>query len=87
MNENIKLSAQNISKTGNGAYTAELSAEMMTEAGVHWTLTGHSERRKLFGETDVDVGIKTKRALDHGMNVIACVGGDESLGEAQGYEV
>ena len=60
--------------TGNGAYTNEHSAEMIKEAGINWTLTGHSERRTLFGETDQDVALKTKRALDHGISVIACIG-------------
>ena len=81
------MSTQDVSGTGNGAYTAELSAEMVRDAGVNWTLTGHSERRQLFGESDEDVGVKTARALDHGMNVIACVGGGGVAGEAQAYEV
>ena len=51
-NSDVKVSTQNISLTGNGAFTGELSAEMIKEAGIHWTLTGHSERRTLFGETD-----------------------------------
>ena len=73
-NPDVKVSTQNISLTGNGAYTNEHSAEMIKEAGINWTLTGHSERRTLFGETDQDVALKTKRALDHGISVIACIG-------------
>merc|ERR1712046_200379 len=42
--------------------------------GLKWTLTGHSERRTLYGESDQDVAKKTKRALDHGMTVLACIG-------------
>ena len=73
-NQNVHVATQNVSLTGNGAFTGELSAEMIKEAGVNWTLTGHSERRTLFGETDNDVGAKTRRALDHGISVIACIG-------------
>ena len=42
--------------------------------GIKWTLTGHSERRTLYGESDQDVAKKTKRALDFGMTVLACIG-------------
>ena len=73
-NPAVHVATQNISLTGNGAFTNEHSAEMIKEAGIHWTLTGHSERRTLYGETDADVGAKTKRALDHGISVIACIG-------------
>ncbi|RLO02213.1 hypothetical protein DYB28_004346, partial [Aphanomyces astaci] len=72
----IQVSAQNVSLTGLGAYTGEIAAEHLV---VQWTLTGHSERRALYGETDFVVAEKTKRALDHGLNVILCVG--ESLDE------
>lgn len=46
------MSAQNISQYKNGAYTGELSAEMLNDAGIIWTILGHSERRHVFGETD-----------------------------------
>ena len=49
---NVHVGAQNLSLTGNGAYTGELSAEMLSDMGIRWTLTGHSERRTLYGETD-----------------------------------
>lgn len=78
----VQVSTQNISLTGNGAFTGEHSAEMIKEAGINWTLTGHSERRTVFGETDNEVGLKTKRALDHGISVIACIG--ELLDEREG---
>lgn len=73
-NSNVHVAMQNMSLTGNGAYTGEFSAEMIKDMGVSWTLTGHSERRSLFGETDADVGAKTKRAIDHGFSVLACIG-------------
>eukprot|EP00600_Ochromonadales_sp_CCMP1393_P005139 CAMPEP_0174963914 /NCGR_PEP_ID=MMETSP0004_2-20121128/5588_1 /TAXON_ID=420556 /ORGANISM="Ochromonas sp., Strain CCMP1393" /LENGTH=238 /DNA_ID=CAMNT_0016212579 /DNA_START=99 /DNA_END=815 /DNA_ORIENTATION=- len=63
--------------TGYGAYTGELSADMLADAGVNWTLTGHSERRVGFGfdgETSHVVGVKTKNAVDKGISVMACIG-------------
>lgn len=47
---------------------------MIKDMGIKYTLTGHSERRTLFGESDEDVAKKTKVALDHGMTVLACIG-------------
>ena len=70
----VNVSAQNVSLTGMGAYTGETSVEHLQDLGCNWTITGHSERRALFGESDQDVADKTKRAVDHGMNVIACCG-------------
>ena len=61
---NVSVATQNISLTGNGAYTGELSVEMVKDMGLLHTLTGHSERRTLYGETDADVAKKTKLALD-----------------------
>lgn len=71
---NVQLGCQNISLTGNGAYTGEFAAPMIKDMGINWTLTGHSERRTLFGESDADVGLKTKLGLDAGLSVIACIG-------------
>ena len=73
-NRNVQLAAQNVSLTGPGAYTGEHSAEMIKDMGVNWTLTGHSERRSLFNETDTDVATKTKCALKIGMKVFLCIG-------------
>ena len=64
-----------------GAFTGELSGAMVQDAGIKYTLTGHSERRALYGESDEDVAKKTKVALDHGMTVLACIG--ESLQERE----
>ena len=64
-------------KTGYGAMTGEMSAEMLVDSGISWTLTGHSERRVGFGfagETSHVVGVKTKNAIDAGMSVMACIG-------------
>ena len=71
---NVCVATQNLSLTGNGAYTGEFSTEMVTDAGITHTLTGHSERRTLYGESDQDVAAKTKVALDAGLTVLACIG-------------
>jgi len=71
-------------KKGYGAMTGEMSAEMLVDSGIKWTLTGHSERRVGFGfpgETSEVVGIKTKNAVDAGMSVMACIG--EMLADRQ----
>lgn len=63
--------------SGFGAYTGEISAQMLLDSGVQWTLTGHSERRIGFGipgETNELVGRKTAVAVQAGMSVIACIG-------------
>ena len=74
----IATSAEDVAfTTGYGAYTGEMTADMLTDAGIKWTLTGHSERRVGFGypgETSEVVGIKTKNAIDKGMSVMACIG-------------
>ena len=77
----VEVASQNISLTGNGAFTGELSAEMVAESGVKWTLVGHSERRQKYGETDKDVAQKAKNALDQGLSVILCIG--ETLEERE----
>jgi len=67
-----------------GAYTGEISPDMLVDSGIKWALTGHSERRVGFGypgETSTVVGHKTKNAIDTGMSVIACIG--EMLADRQ----
>jgi triosephosphate isomerase len=71
---NVNVAMQNISLTGDGAYTGEYSAAMIKDMGIKYTLTGHSERRTLYGETDEDVAKKTKLAVDNGFTVLACIG-------------
>jgi triosephosphate isomerase (TIM) len=68
------VSAQDVSQYGRGAYTGNVTADQLTDIGIKWTLTGHSERRSLFGETDQDVAVKTKIAIENGMNVMVCIG-------------
>jgi len=77
--QGIHVGCQNISLTGNGAFTGEIAAHMIKDMGVDWCLTGHSERRGLYGEDDRDMALKTKFGLDNGMSVMACIG--ESLVE------
>lgn len=70
----VNAMAQDVSQYGKGAYTGNITADQLTDAGIKWTLTGHSERRTLFHETDEDVALKTKIALENGMNVMLCIG-------------
>ncbi|MCB2154588.1 triose-phosphate isomerase [bacterium] len=78
---NVMLGAQNlytVEKDGklvmNGAYTGEVSAEMLADAGVQWVILGHSERRQYFGETDASVNAKVRAAWAAGVKTIICVG-------------
>ena len=66
--------AQDVSQYKRGAYTGNITADQLANIGVSWTMTGHTERRSLFNESNEDVAIKTKIALDNGLKVIACVG-------------
>ena len=66
--------AQNVHWEPQGAYTGEVSPEMLVELGVRGTLVGHSERRQLFGESDETVARRARAALHAGLGVIACVG-------------
>ena len=71
---NIKVGAENCHFEKSGAFTGEISADMLTEMGVEYVIIGHSERRQYFGETDVTVNKRTKAAIAAGLNVILCVG-------------
>jgi len=66
--------AQNVHWEPTGAYTGEVSPSMLLELGVEGALVGHSERRRLFGDSDEMVARRTRAALEAGLTVIACVG-------------
>ena len=70
----IKLGAQNVHWEASGAYTGEVSAEMLKDLGVTHVIIGHSERRQYFGETDATVNRRTKAALAAGLVPLVCVG-------------
>lgn len=77
----IKLGAQNLHWEENGAYTGEISPSMLEELNVEYVIIGHSERRQYFNESDETVNKKTKKALEHGLKPIVCLG--ESLEERE----
>ena len=70
----ITYGAQDVSAHDAGAYTGEVSATMLEKLGCTWVVVGHSERREYHGEDDELVSRKAKKALEHGMNPIVCVG-------------
>ena len=70
----IRLGAQNCHWAKSGAFTGEISAQMLAELGVCYVILGHSERRQYFGETDATVNARLKAALDEGLRAIVCVG-------------
>lgn len=71
---NIGVAAQNCHWATSGAFTGEVSAEMLKEMGAGYVIIGHSERRTYFGDTDVTVQQRVRAALDQGLTVILCVG-------------
>jgi triosephosphate isomerase len=80
----VRLAAQNIHWEDKGAFTGEVSAPMLKDAGCRYVIIGHSERRQYFGETDAWVNRKIKAALKSGIIPIVCIG--ESLGERESGE-
>ncbi|HEX2731948.1 MAG TPA: triose-phosphate isomerase [Polyangiaceae bacterium] len=77
----VEVSGQNMHQAANGAFTGEISAEMLKAAGCRWVILGHSERRQYFGETDQSVQDKTRAAFAAGLGPIVCVG--ETLAERE----
>ena len=81
---NIHVGTQNVHWAKSGAFTGELSAEMLKKSGVEYVIIGHSERRQYFGETDATVNQRVLAAVEAGLKVILCVG--EKLEDRQaGY--
>jgi len=70
----IGLGAQTMCEAERGAYTGEVSPDMLLDCGASWVILGHSERRALCGETDAGVNRKVHAALHHGITPIVCVG-------------
>ena len=78
----LKVATQNMHTVPTkGAYTGEVSAQMLKDAGCDFVILGHSERRQYFGETDAGVNHKAKVALAHGLTPIICIG--ETLAERE----
>ncbi len=71
---NVAIAGQNVSWSKEGAFTGEVSAPMLAEAGCRYVIIGHSERRQLFGDTDDSVAKKTIAALEARLTPILCVG-------------
>lgn len=78
---NLHVGAENVHFEKSGAFTGEISADMLVDLGVKYVITGHSERRQYFAETDETVNKRTRAALAAGLKVIVCVG--ESLAERE----
>ncbi|KKO47261.1 triosephosphate isomerase [Arsukibacterium ikkense] len=81
VSEHFSLGAQNISEHQQGAYTGELSAGLLLEAGASFVLLGHSERRQYYAETDALVCAKLQQAVAAGLTPVLCIG--ETLAERQ----
>lgn len=71
---NIHVGAENVHFEKSGAFTGEISADMLTDLGVEYVVIGHSERRQYFGETNATVNKRVRAALDAGLRPIVCVG-------------
>ena len=74
----IMLGAQNVHYAESGAYTGEVSAEMLKQSGCDFCIVGHSERRQNFKESNAFIGKKIKALLKHGVKVVLCVGESQS---------
>ena len=82
---NVKLGAENFYIEDKGAYTGEISAPMLKEAGVQYIIIGHSERRDIFGENDILINQKVKKAFASGLSPILCCGESLALRKAGTY--
>ena len=75
LKKDFSVAIQNIWKESKaGAWTGEITADLVVDFGLKWVILGHSERRSLLQETNEDIALKIKIALESGLNVIACIG-------------
>ena len=79
--DTVKVAAQNMSQTGKGAFTGEISGDQLKDFDVNWVIIGHSERRHLYEESDAIVAEKAAKAQEIGLNSIICIG--EQLAERE----
>ena len=79
LNSRFTVAAQNCWVSSGGAFTGEVSAEMLADACINWVILGHSERRRLCGESDILVAEKVAYALSQGLSAVVCIG--ETLSE------
>ncbi len=82
---NVHLGAENFYIEDKGAFTGEISAPMLKEAGVEYIIIGHSERRDIFGENDILINKKVKKAFASGLKPILCCGESLELRKAGTY--
>ncbi len=86
--QGFSVAAQTIHEKSEGAFTGEISVNMLKDLGVDWTLVGHSERRQYYNETNESVALKSKAALEHGVTPVICIGETRAEREAnQTHEV
>ena len=81
----IEVVAQNVHYENRGAFTGEISSEMLKSIGVKTVIIGHSERRKYFNETDTILSKKVKTAIENSLNVIFCIGEELSERESENH--
>lgn len=81
----LQLGVQDVHPEAEGAHTGAISAAMAVEAGANWSLAGHSERRREFGDDDAQVTAKTRRIVETGLQAVVCVG--ETLEERDAGEL
>ena len=83
---NLHVAAQNCHHEDNGAYTGEISVEMLASVGTNYVILGHSERREYFNETDALIAAKVRKVLDAGLRPIFCCGEKLDVREAGDHE-
>lgn len=78
LDENIHLGAQNVSEHANGAFTGEVSTQMLDDVNAKFVIVGHSERRAIYNETSIQIALKVKAILEQGLIPILCIGESEA---------